>query len=63
MEAMISGNPRGFYEYKEIEWLDFPKQINAVETQDLDHIQQIINTLGEFRIDIDQDNLRLWAYV
>jgi hypothetical protein len=38
-------------------------QISALETQNLEQIQQIVNTIGEFKIDIDQDNLRLWAYV
>ena len=31
MESMVSGKPRGWYAYKEIEWLDFPRLVVVEE--------------------------------
>ncbi|MGI4734913.1 MAG: hypothetical protein ACRYG7_07005 [Janthinobacterium lividum] len=64
MEAMISGKPQlGWTAYKEIEWLDFPRFLSskAVE-QDLQAIQQQLETVGEFRLKASPDQLRLYAY-
>lgn len=64
MEAMISGNPKGWYEYKEIEWLDFPRFIKDSDTtgQNLERIQKLFLELGEFETHLDENNLRLYAY-
>ena len=54
MEAMIIGSPRlGWAAYKEIEWLDFPRlSSDKVVTQDLTAIQQKIEAVGEFQMDL-----------
>jgi hypothetical protein len=64
MEAMITGTPRlGWAAYKEIEWLDFPRlPNNKAVTQDIKAIQQKIEEIGHFQLDMSSDNLRLYAY-
>jgi hypothetical protein len=59
MEAMVSGTPRGWYTYKEIEWLDFPKR----EDQNLTEIQDLLNQIGQFKTELTNSNLRLYAYL
>ena len=68
MESMVSGNPRGWYAYKEIEWLDFPRfitgRVKAVPvTQDLEAIELLLSKVGEFRLELTEENLRLYAYL
>jgi len=68
MEAMVSDKPRGWYAYKEIEWLDFPRQltINTAApdaVQNLELIKQIIDGIGEYFIELTPNNLRLYAYL
>lgn len=67
MEAMVSGEPTGWYAYKEIEWLDFPKVTSSVNNklpiqQNLQFIKTIIENLGQYKLEMTQDNLRLYAY-
>ena len=64
MEAMIIGSPRlGWAAYKEIEWLDFPRfSSDKAVSQDLIAIQQKIEAVGKFQMDLSPDNLRLYAY-
>ena len=68
MESMISGTPVGWYAYKEIEWLDFPKIVtdnagrNVIE-QDIASINKLICKLGQFYLELTNDNLRLYAYL
>ena len=57
MEAMISGAPRGWYEYKEIEWIEFDSENN-----DLDKIRSQIDSIGEFDLERNKTGLRLSAY-
>ncbi|MBO2011019.1 hypothetical protein [Hymenobacter negativus] len=48
MEAMISGNPRGWYAYREIEWLEFPRYLtDQAGAQDLDAIQSALAPIGQ----------------
>jgi hypothetical protein len=64
MEAMISGKPQvGWVAYKEIEWLAFPRFFSskAVE-QDLPAIQRHLETVGQFRLEVSPEQLRLYAY-
>jgi len=64
MEAMISGKPQlDWAAYKEIEWLDFPRFFSpkAIE-QDLPAIQRHLETVGQFRLEVSPDQLRLYAY-
>ncbi len=67
MESMISGKPRGWYAYKEIEWLDFPLLVQTKEgavatRQNLEVIKTIIENTGQFSLELTSDNLRLYAY-
>ena len=67
LEAMISGSPvlNGWCAYKEIEWLDFPRFIGNIESekQDITSIQQKIAGIGQFRLELSDDRLRLYAYI
>jgi len=71
MEALITGNPKGWYQYKEIEWLDFPRYIISnnrkgtaiTEEQDLEFIKSTIEAIGQFHLELTSDNLRLYAYL
>ncbi|OUS27656.1 hypothetical protein A9Q99_14560 [Gammaproteobacteria bacterium 45_16_T64] len=74
MEAMISGYPKGFYDYKEIEWVDFPakaeilvnpdsiKSGTRLVAQDIKAIYKIISDIGMFELESDDSNLRLYGY-
>ena len=57
MEAMISGAPRGFYLYKEVEWIELP-----VRGEDADIVASQIRNAGEFELVFGEDGLRLYAY-
>lgn len=63
MEAMVSGPPRGWYAYREVEWLSFP-QVTSDKgvVQDLDALQQHLAAIGQFRLVRLPDSLRLYAY-
>lgn len=68
VESMVSGNPRGWYAYKEIEWLDFPRFITMKEkvlpvTQDLEAIELLLSEVGQFQLELTEENLRLYAYL
>lgn len=57
MESLISGSPKGFYDYKEIEWLSIsaaPKQINSMT--------KIINDIGKFELKCDKNEVKIYAY-
>ena len=64
MESMISGRPHlgGWCAYKEIEWLEFQRVVGD-ETQDLAAIQRVIEAVGQFRLVLTADSLRLVAYL
>jgi hypothetical protein len=63
MEAMVSGVPRGWYAYREVEWLAFP-QVTSGEgvVQDLEVLQQHLEAIGQFRLVRSPESLRLYAY-
>jgi hypothetical protein len=68
MEPMVSGKPSGWYAYKEIEWLDFPRLVvtkGKAESimQDLDGIKLMLTGVGQFQLELTQENLRLYAYL
>lgn len=52
----------GWLEYKEIEFLIFPKIIDSETTQDLDKIEKQINQIGEFYIERDEKEVKLICY-
>ena len=57
MEGMISCRRRGWYDYKEIEWLMFPSV-----GQDVTRIRETIQAAGQFVLDMSEDGLKLSAY-
>jgi hypothetical protein len=57
MEAMVSGSPKGFYEYKEIEWIEFTNN-----GQDLRKIEDHITSTGMFEIEARPEGVRLYGY-
>lgn len=57
MEGMISGAPRGFYRYKEIEWIELP-----VRGTDANIVASQIRNAGEFEMISSDTGLRLYAY-
>ncbi|TPG63634.1 hypothetical protein [Hymenobacter nivis] len=63
MEAMISGKPRGWHAYREIEWLEFPRYLTEQPgEQDLDAIQSALATVGQIPLVLTNNSLRLEAY-
>lgn len=65
VEALISGPPRGWYQYREIEWIAFPRIAMLAAgpaEQDLSAIRARIHSAGRFEINDDPDELRLYAY-
>jgi hypothetical protein len=71
MEAMITGKPAGWYAYKEIEWLDFPRFVISTDKrnvqtsveQNLALIKTKIEQIGQFHFDCTPNNLRISAYL
>lgn len=49
-------------EYREIEYLIFPKIINPSANQDLNRISAIIKNVGEFDLELDENELKLVCY-
>ncbi|WP_175623226.1 hypothetical protein [Chryseobacterium schmidteae] len=50
-------------EYREIEYLIFPKIIDSKNNvQNLEEIQLIIETIGHFSLELDEDELKLICY-
>ncbi|SHL97416.1 hypothetical protein [Chryseobacterium polytrichastri] len=49
-------------EYKEIEYLIFPKLIDSTNIQDLENIQLIIEKIGQFHLEMDENELKLICY-
>ncbi len=67
MEAMISEKPTGWYAYKEIHWLDFPSIVKREgktnnTQQNIQLIKEIIDSIGEYKTELTETNLRLYAY-
>lgn len=57
MESMISGYPKGWYHYKEIEWVELKS-----DAQNMDKIIHLLNSIGQFETELINDNLRLYGY-
>lgn len=63
MEAMITGKPHGWWAYKGIEWLEFPRYPTEPSgEQDLDAIQAALASIGQLLLVLTSDSLRLEAY-
>lgn len=52
----------GWLEYKEIEYLIFPKIVDSNNIQNLEEIKLIIEKVGQFYLEIDEDELKLICY-
>jgi hypothetical protein len=60
--------------YKEVEWIEFPKTFNIKQNkrttrtyikeqkQDIDSIEKIINQIGKFMIEKEDNSIKLYAY-
>lgn len=57
MESMISGNPKGWYDYKEIEWLSI-----SGDQEQISNIQEKINQLGRFELATNQNSIIVFCY-
>lgn len=63
MEAMITGEPHGWWAYREIEWLEFPCYTAAQsEEQDLAAIQAALASIGQLPLVLTEESLKLEAY-
>lgn len=49
-------------EYREIEYLIFPKVIDSHTNQNLEKITTLIKEVGEFNLESDEDELKLVCY-
>lgn len=61
----MSGVPGGWCGYKEIEWLAFPKTIQwegKVVSQDTASIASLLQQIGQFELEDNPDELKLYAY-
>ena len=54
----------GWLTFKEIQYLSFPKTINEENNvkQDLVQIAELINSVGQFSLEIDENELKLICY-
>ena len=57
MEAIIGGYPRGWYDYKEIEWVAFSGTDDLLQI-----LKQHIDSVGMFDLEPCGSALRLYAY-
>jgi len=57
MESMISGYPKGFYEYKEIEWLQIKAPSEVIE-----QIESSLNNVGKFCVNHSSECIQILAY-
>ncbi|MBD0256798.1 MAG: hypothetical protein ICV83_13850 [Cytophagales bacterium] len=65
VESMISGTPPGWYAYREIEWLAFPRKTGAAPddpVQDIEAIHRLLEPLGELCLERDEEELKIYAY-
>lgn len=62
MEAMITGTPRGWYDYREIEWLTFYRHPVGLGEQCIEAILAALAPIGQFAFTLTDDYLRLDAY-
>jgi hypothetical protein len=63
MEAMVTGKPHGWWAYREIEWLQFPRYTTVpLEEQDLIAIQTALALIGQLPLVLTKESLRLEAY-
>ncbi len=54
MEGLVSGAPRGWYDYKEIEWVEFQENGQIVS--------KVLDSIGKFEYQLNNDKLKLYGY-
>ncbi|GAA6171737.1 hypothetical protein NBRC116592_14070 [Colwellia sp. KU-HH00111] len=57
MESLISGYPKGFYDYKEIEWLNV-----KAPSETLELINNNLNNIGKFSVNQTIDYIQIFAH-
>ena len=57
MESMINGYPKGFYDYKEIEWLNILAPSETIEL-----INKSLDKIGKFCVKQTTDSIQILAY-
>ena len=57
MESMISGYPKGFYDYKEIEWVEF-----LLLPQNISKFDEVLDSVGKFEMEAIENGFRLYGY-
>lgn len=57
MEGMISGTPRGFYKYKEVEWIEL-----STEEENAESIVLKLKAIGNFELERSDKGIKLYAY-
>lgn len=57
MEGMISGTPRGFYKYKEVEWIEL-----SAEGENAESIVLKLKAIGNFELERSAKGIKLYAY-
>ncbi len=57
MEGMISGTPRGFYKYKEVEWIEL-----SAEGENAESIVLKLKAIGNFELERSDKGIKLYAY-
>lgn len=57
LEAMISGSPKGFYDYKEIEWLGIDGSLIQIRK-----VKEAITSYGQFELSEKENHLTIFAY-
>jgi hypothetical protein len=63
MEAMITGKPHGWWAYREIEWLEFPRYLTEESgEQNLTAIHLALASIGQFPLVLTDNSLRIEAY-
>lgn len=63
MEAMITGGPSGWFAYREIEYLSFPRYLTGQPgEQDLAGIEVALASIGQIPLVLTTSALRLDAY-
>lgn len=57
MEGMISGTPRGFYKYREVEWIEL-----SAEGEKAQSIVLKLKAIGKFELERSDKGIKLYAY-
>ncbi|MFD2097708.1 hypothetical protein ACFSJ3_17090 [Corallincola platygyrae] len=57
MESMISGYPKGFYDYRELEWIEV-----SASSAVLEHIEAKLKSLGQFETEFREKSIRIYGY-